>query len=143
MLADKEPNAIVDYLARVLAVDDDPAFLALINRLVDATSGLEIVGEATSGEHAVEAVEELKPDLVLMDVRMPGIGGIRATRLIKARRPSTLVVLVSTTHPDELPVEADARQADTIIWKSDLHPRLLDDTWLRLRHRRRTRAEST
>jgi DNA-binding NarL/FixJ family response regulator len=141
MLAKGESNAITNV--RVLVVDDDPAFLALINRLVDATSGLEIVGEATSGEHAVEAVENLRPDLVLMDVRMPGIGGISATRLIKAMRPSTLVILVSTTHPDELAIESEACQSDTIIWKSDLHPRLLDDTWLRLHHLRRTQAKGT
>ncbi|SRR6266542_449515 len=140
MPADKEPDVITDHPVRVLAVDDDPAFLALINRLVDATSGLETVGEATSGERAVEAVEDLQPDLVLMDVRMPGVGGIHATRLIKATRPSTLVILVSTTHPDELPVEAGNCEADAIIWKSDLHPRLLDETWLR--HRRRTQTES-
>ncbi len=135
MSAKKKSSAIPSQLVSVLAVDDDPSFLSLIRRLVDATSRLETVGEATSGEHAIELVEEMQPDMVLMDVRMPGIGGICATSLIKKKRPSTLVILVSTTHPDELPVEADTCQADAIIWKSDLHPRLLDHTWLS--HRRR------
>ncbi len=139
MPADKEIRAIRSHRGRVLAVDDDPAFLALIGRLVDATSGLEAVGEATSGERAIEAVEELEPDIVLMDVRMPGVGGIGATRLIKTKRPSTLVVLVSTTHPDELPVEAETCQADAVIWKSDLRPRLLEETWLH--HRSRDQAK--
>jgi DNA-binding NarL/FixJ family response regulator len=128
-----QPSAIGSRRARVLAVDDDPTFLALICRLVDATSELETIGEATSGERAVDAVDELRPDIVLMDVRMAGMGGIRATSMIKAQRPSTLVILISTTHPDELPAEADTCQADAIVWKGELQPRLLEETWLRHR----------
>src|SRR3954470_20496803 len=88
--------------ARVLAVDDQPPFLAVLRAVVGATGHLEIAGEARSGEEALVAAQELRPDMVLMDVRMPGIGGLTAAEQITARNPPTLVVLVSTTHPDEL-----------------------------------------
>jgi pilus assembly protein CpaE len=113
--------------ARVLAVDDQPPFLAVLRAVVGATGHLEIAGEAQSGEEAVVAADELRPDMVLMDVRMPGIGGLRAAERIKATQPPTLVVLISGTHPDELPLESGS--CFTVIWKSLLGPRLLDEIW--------------
>ena len=119
--------------ARVLAVDDQTSFLAVLRDLVSATRELEAVAEADSGERAIEAARDTEPDMILMDVWMPGIGGIAAAREIKASRPSTLVVLISTTHPDELPLQPDDTPADAVVWKSQLEPRLLDDIWLRHR----------
>lgn len=119
--------------ARVLAVDDQAPFLAVLCELVCATRELEAVAEAHSGERAIEAVRETEPDIVLMDVWMPGMGGIAAAREIKAGRPSTLVVLISTTHPDELPLEPDDVCADAVVWKSELDPRMLDNIWVRYR----------
>ncbi len=118
---------------RVLAVDDHATFLAVLRDVVGATAELEAVGVAQSGEGAIQAAGELKPDMVLMDVRMPGLGGIAAARQIKACRPSTLVVLISTACPDELPRDAHDTFADAVIWKRELNPRLLDDMWLRYR----------
>jgi len=66
---------------------------------------------------------------VLMDVQMPGIGGIAATREIKRLSQRTVVLLVSATHPDELPHEATECSADAIIWKSDLGPNVLEAIW--------------
>ncbi len=102
-------------------------------RAVGATAELEEVGVARSGEEAIEAAGELEPDMVLMDVRMPGLGGIAAAREIKASRPSTLLVLISTARPEELPLEAEDVYADTVICKTELNPPLLDDIWLRYR----------
>ena len=118
---------------RVLAVDDHALFLAALRDVVGATAELEVVGVAQSGEEAVQAAGELKPDMVLMDVRMPGLGGIAAARQIKACRPSTLMILISTTRPDELPLDAHGTFADAVICKTELDPRLLDDMWLRYR----------
>jgi pilus assembly protein CpaE len=112
-------------------VDDQPPFLAILRAVVGATGHLELAGEAQSGEEAVVAAHELRPDMVLMDVRMPGIGGLKAAERIKATHPPTLVVLVSTTHPDELPRESASGFA--VIWKSVLGPRLLDEIWTRHR----------
>jgi len=115
--------------ARVLAVDDQPPFLEILRAVVGATGNLEIAGEARSGEEAVVAALELRPEMVLMDVRMPGIGGLKAAERIKANDPPTLVVLISSTHPDELPLESAS--SFTVIWKSVLDPRLLDEIWTR------------
>lgn len=115
--------------ARVLAVDDNVPFLALLRDVIGSTGGLELVGEAQSGEGAVAAARELHPDMVLMDVHMPGLGGLAAAERIKADSPATLVVLISTTHPDELLPRGASASADAIIWKSRLGPRPLDEIW--------------
>ena len=115
----------------MLAWSDQPPSLAILRAVVRATGHLEIAGEAQSGEEAVLAAHELRPDMVLMDVRMPGIGGSKAAERIKASRPPTLVVLISSTHPDELPRESAS--CFTVIWKSVLGPRLLDEIWTRHR----------
>ena len=128
-----EEPSVLDGPVRVLAVDDHPPFLALLRDVVRATSRLVLVGEAESGERAVEAAHELHPDIVLIDVRMPGLGGIEATKRIKASRPATLVVVISTTHPDELPRDIEDSGADAVLWKSELQPKLLDEIWLRRR----------
>jgi two-component system, NarL family, invasion response regulator UvrY len=131
MSAQAPPPATDGPRARVLAVDDDAPFLALLSCVLDATGLLEAAGEADSGEHAVAAAFELRPDMVLMDVRMPGLGGVEAARRIKAARPSTLVVLISTTRPDELPLDPAESFVDAVIGKSELEPKLLDEIWLR------------
>jgi DNA-binding NarL/FixJ family response regulator len=127
-------RALADLIrARVLTVDDDASFLTLLHELVHATTHLELAGEARSGEDAILAARELRPDLVLMDIRMPGIGGIRAAERIKADRRSTLIVMISSMHPDEIPPRACAGFAGAVLWKSALGPGILDETWLRHR----------
>jgi DNA-binding NarL/FixJ family response regulator len=115
--------------AQVLAVDDQPAFRRALRSLVAATPTLALVGEAGSGEAAVVRVRDLSPDLVLMDVRMPGLDGISATCEIKRIRPETVVLLITTVQPDELRHEAVACRADGIVWKANLCPKLLADLW--------------
>jgi two-component system invasion response regulator UvrY len=121
--------------ASVLAVDDQPIFLRAVRELIDAIDGMFVVGEAGRGEEAVELVDKLHPDLVLMDVCMPGQGGVEAARQIKAAHPSTIVALFSTTHPEELSCQAGSCPADALIWKSDLRPRVLEEIWRRYRPR--------
>jgi two-component system, NarL family, invasion response regulator UvrY len=117
--------------ARLLTVDDQRTFLALLRDLVRETDQLEVVGEAESGERAIELARQLQADMVLIDVRLPGMGGIEAATRIKESRPSTVVVLISTTHPDELPEAADHCGAIAVLWKNELEPRVLDEIWLR------------
>jgi two-component system, NarL family, invasion response regulator UvrY len=94
---------------------------------------LELVGEADCAERALQLAPALTPDMIVMDVRMPGLGGIEAARRMKATLPPTAVVLISTTRPDELPRDVENSGADAVIWKSELHPELLDRIWLRWR----------
>lgn len=85
---------------RLLLVDDHEIVRAGIKMLFLAEKDMEIVGEAGSGDEAVQAVEELKPDVVIMDVAMRGMSGIEATRRIKSASPDT-VVLALTMYEDE------------------------------------------
>ena len=74
---------------RVLVVDDQAPFRMAARMVLKRAEGFELVGEAATGEEAVDRVAELAPDLVLMDINMPGINGIEATRQIVAAKPET------------------------------------------------------
>ncbi|MES9858859.1 MAG: response regulator [Sedimenticola sp.] len=93
-------------MIRVLLVDDHELVRTGFRRILEHESDIEVVGEAENGEKAVTKVEQLSPDLVLMDVNMPGIGGIEATRKIKRRYPSTQIIAVTvlsdTPFPEQL-----------------------------------------
>ena len=85
---------------RLLLVDDHEIVRAGLRMLFSAEPEVEIIGEASSGEEAIVAVQDLGPDVVLMDVGMPGIGGVEATRRIKVSHPQ-IAVLALTMHEDE------------------------------------------
>lgn len=85
---------------RVLIADDHPVFRDGIRALLEATAGVLIVGEATTGEEAATLAGQLAPDLILMDVGLPGINGIEATRRIVAARPETRVLVVTMFEDD-------------------------------------------
>lgn len=103
---------------RVLVVDDQP-LVRMGNALVlDSADDIDVVGEADSGEEAVELAEQLQPNVVLMDVRMPGIGGIEATRLIITANPETKIVVFTTFDIDEYAFGGLAAGASAFILKS-------------------------
>lgn len=84
----------------VLIADDHPVFRDGIRAMLEATAGARVVGEATTGEEAVSLAERLQPDLILMDVQMPGLNGIDATRRIVAARPGARVLMVTMFEDD-------------------------------------------
>ncbi|WCD93030.1 response regulator [Microbacterium sp. nov. GSS16] len=86
---------------RVLLVDDQELVRYGFRLMLDATPGIVVVGEADDGERAVGATERLQPDVILMDVRMPGMNGIEATRRVLARRPATRVLVLTTYDLDD------------------------------------------
>lgn len=93
---------------RVLIADDHPVFRDGIRALLEATPGVAVVGEATTGHEAILLAQELNPDLILMDVQMPGLNGIDATRRIVAAQPH-IRVLVVTMFEDDASVFAAMR----------------------------------
>jgi two-component system, NarL family, invasion response regulator UvrY len=116
--------------ARVLAVDDSEIFLQVADSVVSGTTGLRLVGTAASGEEAIKLLRHLQPDLVLLDVHMPGIGGMETARIIGRASPQTVVVLVSA-EPDGLAAAAESVGAVAILSKVDLSPDMLDQLWLK------------
>src|SRR5437870_9121915 len=81
-------------LIRVLLADDHALVREGTRRLLEAEDDVEVVAEAASGEEAIAAAQKLHPDIAIMDIAMPGIGGIEATRAIKARCPETAVLVL-------------------------------------------------
>jgi DNA-binding NarL/FixJ family response regulator len=114
---------------RVLVVDDQPPFRRAAKAVCSMTSGFSVVGEAESGEAAVDQAANLAPDLILMDINLPGINGIEATRRICEARPGTVVVLLSTYKAEDLP--GDARQSGAVAYvnKEEFAPNILQDLW--------------
>ncbi|WP_067502268.1 response regulator transcription factor [Actinoplanes sp. TFC3] len=88
-------------MIRVLLVDDQPLIRAGLKMLCDAQSDMEVVGEAGNGRDAVTLAERLTPDLIVMDLRMPGLDGITATGRILAARPAARVLVLTTFGDDE------------------------------------------
>jgi DNA-binding NarL/FixJ family response regulator len=114
---------------RVLIVDDQEPFRLAARMVVDVTAGFEVVGEAEIGERAVELAAELAPDLVLMDVNLPGIDGLEATRLILGASAIPVVLLLSTYEEDEYGPRAAECGAAAYIPKAAFAPDRLESAW--------------
>jgi DNA-binding NarL/FixJ family response regulator len=110
----------------VLAVDDQAVFRRTARSLIAATAGFEQVGEAASGPEALELAEVLQPDLMLVDIAMPGMDGIETARRLAGVDPDGVVVLISV---DELPASAASAGAAAYVRKQDLSTRTLRELW--------------
>jgi RNA polymerase sigma factor (sigma-70 family) len=106
---------------RIMLVDDHILFRKGLARLLDAQPDFEVVGEAADGEEGLEAVETLRPDVVLMDLRMPTCDGLEATRRIKQAFPDVRVVMLSVSEDDQDFFSAIRCGADGYLVK-DLRP---------------------
>ena len=113
----------------MLVVDDQAGFLVAARQLIELTPGFELVGEATSGERATMLAAAVRPDLVLMDVRMPGLGGVAAARCITMARTAFAIVLISAD-PQDVSAEAAAEcGAVAVVSKQHLRPTSLIALW--------------
>lgn len=114
---------------RVLIVDDQAPFRLAARAVVEMTDGFEVAGEADTGEAGVEAARKLDPDLVLMDVNLPGIDGLEATRQILDAGDRVVVLLLSTYEADEYAPRAAEVGAAAYIPKSEFEPDRLTEAW--------------
>jgi two-component system, NarL family, invasion response regulator UvrY len=114
---------------RVLVADDQAPFRRAARAVLGTATGFQLVGEATSGEEAVKLARSLRPDLVLMDISMDGIGGIEAARSITVSHPGTMTILVSTYREEDLPPEARRCGAAAYLHKSDFAGHVLRRLW--------------
>lgn len=114
---------------RVLICDDQAPFRMAARMVVEMTDGFDVVGEAETGEESVDLAQELAPDLVLMDVNLPGIDGLEATRRILAATDATRVLVLSTYEPEEYAPRAEAAGAIAYIPKASFSPDALSDAW--------------
>ncbi len=114
---------------KVLIVDDQAAFRAAAREVVAATSGFEVVGEAASGEESVTAARRLHPDLVLMDIRLPGVDGLEASRQIRSEDHEITVFLLSTYDEEEFASRIGVSLAAAFIPKAAFSSDSLSRTW--------------
>jgi DNA-binding NarL/FixJ family response regulator len=114
---------------KVLIVDDQAPFRDVARTVVEMTDGFDVVGEADTGERSVELARDLNPDLILMDVNLPGISGLEATRQILAEAKRTVVLLVSTYEAQEYEPRAAEVGAAAYIPKSEFGPERLTEAW--------------
>ena len=106
---------------RVLLVDDHALFRKALASLIDTLEDMEVVGEASDGREALERARELMPDLILMDIEMPGWDGLKATRLIKEEMPYVKIVMLTISDKEEDLFEAIKSGAEGYLLK-DIEP---------------------
>ena len=113
----------------VLVVDDQAPFRQAMSAVVGATEGFAVVGEVASGEDSVAACAELRPDLVLMDVNLPGIDGVEATRRVRALPSPPVVLLLSTYDADAGVAFVSESGAAGYVTKGEFGPEWLSAAW--------------
>jgi DNA-binding NarL/FixJ family response regulator len=124
-------QSLVDVAAnvRVMIVDDLSSFRRVARAVIDATPGFETVGDAASGGEALTNCDQLRPDLVLLDVRMPGMDGIEAARRLHRSHPDTVIVLISLEELQNTPHTVTACGAAAFVRKRDFGPTMLRSLW--------------
>jgi len=108
----------------VMIVDDHPVFRQGLRNVLAAQEGLQVVAEAANGETAIEKAEAIRPDVVIMDINLPGLNGLQATRELKERCPHTQVIML-TAYDDEEQIYHAIRAGASAYHAKDVRPELL------------------
>ena len=113
-------------MAKNILIGDDAAFMRMMIKDILTKNGYNVVGEAENGAKAVEKYQELKPDLVLMDITMPEMDGIQALKAIKAADPSATVIMCSAMGQQAMVIESIQSGAKDFIVKPFQQDRVLE-----------------
>ena len=117
---------MTDVPARVLVVDDHPVLRSGVAALLEDRNDIVLVGEASNGQEAITAFRTLRPDVVLMDLQMPGTNGLEAILAIRAEHPGARIIVLTTYHGDTQAVRALKAGAMGYLLKSGLRTELVD-----------------
>jgi DNA-binding NarL/FixJ family response regulator len=120
---------------RVVTVDDHDLFRRAAQAVIESSPGFELVSESADGENALRLIPETDPDMVILDVRMPGLDGIEVASRLRSEDPTRVVVLASSVDPQALSSLARSCGAAALVCKHWLTPRMLRGLWIA--HRRR------
>jgi DNA-binding NarL/FixJ family response regulator len=120
-------------MVRVLTVDDQPLFRDAARAVITATPGFEALAEVGSGEDAIDLLDRLQPELVLVDISLPGIDGLETARQLTEHEPAPLVILISADDDPLLRDSASQYGAAGFISKAELRPGVLSALWSRHR----------
>ena len=104
---------------RILIADDNPVVRSVMCALIEVQAGLQVCGEAVSGADAIQQTKQLKPDLVLLDLRMPGMNGLQVAPLIKQTWPSVFIVLFTMLENEITETVRTAAKIDLVLRKPD------------------------
>jgi len=121
----------------VLIVDDHPIVRQSLRQLLEVQDDLQVVGEAEGGEQAIEMIAEIIPDVVLMDLVMPGMSGVEATREIRQISPHSQIVVLTSHHEDALVFPAIKAGALSYLLKSSLPEEVIEAVRAAARHEAR------
>jgi two-component system, NarL family, invasion response regulator UvrY len=120
---------MAEQRVQVWVVDDQASFRSATAAAVAATEDFAMAGDCETGESAIERIPDGSTGVVLMDIHMPGMGGIEATRRIRAAHPDMMVLLMSTYDVEDLPAGAADCGATAYLHKEHLSPDLLTRLW--------------
>ena len=112
-------------MIKTLIVDDNPGFLKRVRDFLAPFNNFDVIGEASDGEEAVSKALDLKPDMILMDVRMGGMNGLNATQRLKDELPEVAIIILSKYDLHEYREVAKIRGADGYVVKMNMVEELL------------------
>ena len=128
LLASRDARSVERVAVRVVTVDDQAVFQRAAEVVINATPGFELAGQAASGPEGLAVVEQVRPDLALLDVRMPGMYGVETARRLTECRPEVVVVLITVQEPPVAP-GASSCGAVSLVSKRQFGPALLRKLW--------------
>jgi len=116
---------MIEKTIRVLLVDDEARLRQMAKRLLVAENEIEIVGEASDGRKAVDLYSKLGPDLVVMDIAMPELNGLEATRIIRGKSPDTKIIVITAMAAEPYRKAAMVMGANAFLCKGALDSELI------------------